>query len=66
MTDRSGPDASTHDEILAPDQGPNPAADLPVERSKFSRWLASFGLGEAPDPLLRPAKSPRAGRRLGH
>ena len=24
--------------------------ELPSERSKFSRWLASFGLGEAPDP----------------
>ncbi len=65
MTERSGPDAATHAD-LAPHDGANPGADLPVERSKFSRWLASFGLGEAPDPLLRPAKSPRAGRRLGH
>lgn len=32
------------------------AAELPAERSKFSRWLASFGLGETPIPLLRPRK----------
>ena len=42
---------------------PPPAADgtaspeLPLERSRFSRWLASFGLGEATIPLLRPLKS---------
>lgn len=35
-----------------------------LERSRFSRWLASFGLGEATDPLLRPQKSPR--QRGGH
>ncbi len=34
-------------------------AELPAERSKFSRWLASFGLGETPIPLLRPAKPPQ-------
>jgi hypothetical protein len=66
MTDRSGPDASAQDEILSPDEETNLPADLPVERSKFSRWLASFGLGESPDPLLRPAKSPRVERRIGH
>jgi hypothetical protein len=35
------------------------AEELPAERSKFSRWLASFGLGETPIPLLRPRKPPR-------
>jgi hypothetical protein len=35
------------------------AEELPTERSKFSRWLASFGLGETPIPLLRPRKPPR-------
>ncbi len=46
---------------------PDPAVDpsvspeLPLERSRFSRWLASFGLGEAPGPLLRPLKPPRRG-----
>ena len=33
--------------------------ELPLERSRFSRWLASFGLGESTIPLLRPLKSPR-------
>jgi hypothetical protein len=34
------------------------AAERPVELSKFSQWLASFGLGEAPDPLLTEARPP--------
>jgi hypothetical protein len=38
-------------------------AELPVERSRFSRLLARFGLGELTDPILRPTKHP-AGR--GH
>jgi hypothetical protein len=33
--------------------------EVPSERSKFSRWLASFGLGEAQIPLLRPRKHTR-------
>jgi hypothetical protein len=45
------------------DVGPGPQAggpeELPSERSKFSRWLASFGLGEAQIPLLRPRKHTR-------
>ena len=36
--------------------------ELPLERSRFSSWLASFGLGETTIPLLRPLKSPRLGR----
>lgn len=28
------------------------ASDPIVERSRFSRWLASFGLGELQNPLL--------------
>jgi hypothetical protein len=31
------------------------------ERSRFSRLLASFGLGEGTIPLLRPLKTPRGG-----
>lgn len=31
----------------------------PLDRSRFSRWLASFGLGESTLPLLRPEKSSR-------
>jgi hypothetical protein len=38
-----------------------PSAELRVERSRFSRLLARFGLGELTDPILRPTKSP-AGR----
>jgi hypothetical protein len=38
-----------------------PSAELPMERSRFSRWLARFGLGELTDPILRPTK-PSAGQ----
>jgi hypothetical protein len=37
--------------------------DLPVELTEFSQRLASFGLGETPDPLLTEARPP-AKRRL--
>jgi hypothetical protein len=33
-------------------------AELPVELSEFSQRLASFGLGEAPDPLLTESRPP--------
>jgi len=39
------------------------SGELPAERSEFSQRLASFGLGEAPDPLLKPAKPPQGSRR---
>ena len=32
-------------------------AELPGELSEFSQRLASFGLGEAPDPLLTESRS---------
>lgn len=32
--------------------------DLPVNLSEFSQRLASFGLGEAPDPLLTESLPP--------
>lgn len=61
-----------HDESARP--GPDPEARqnaeplaaelLPAERSRFSRWLARFGLGEAPDPLLGPARPTAPERRL--
>ena len=45
------------------DVGPGAQAggpeESPSERSKFSRWLASFGLGETQIPLLRPRKHTR-------
>jgi len=34
-----------------------PSGELRVERSRFSRLLARFGLGELTDPILRPTKS---------
>jgi hypothetical protein len=33
------------------------AEQLPAERSRFTRWLARFGLGEAVAPLLRPSRA---------
>jgi hypothetical protein len=33
-----------------------PSAELRIERSRFSRLLARFGLGELTDPILRPTK----------
>lgn len=33
-------------------------AEPPVELSEFSQRLASFGLGEAPDPLLTESRPP--------
>lgn len=38
-----------------------PSAELRIERSRFSRLLARFGLGELTNPILRPTK-PSAGR----
>jgi hypothetical protein len=37
---------------------PETRTDLPGELSEFSQRLASFGLGEAPDPLLTEAGPP--------
>jgi hypothetical protein len=45
-------DATAHEPASA-------SADLPLERSRFTLWLASFGLGEATTTLLRPLKTPR-------
>lgn len=35
-----------------------PSAELRTERSRFSRLLARFGLGELTDPILRPTNEP--------
>jgi len=35
-----------------------PDERLPAELSQFSQRLASFGLGETPDPLLTEARTP--------
>jgi hypothetical protein len=51
---------SDHDQDDLP---PTEHAELPVDLSEFSQRLASFGLGESPDPLLTEARPP-AKRRL--
>lgn len=67
MAQRPVPHISAPSE--APESAPGdhsaalPPAELRVERSRFSRLLARFGLGELTDPILRPTKHP-AGR--GH
>ena len=60
------PETTPPREEISPDQPANGVSDpalsdggkRPVELSKFSQWLASFGLGEAPDPLLTEASPP--------
>lgn len=42
---------------------PSDQPELPVDLSEFTQRLASFGLGETPDPLLTDARPP-AKRRL--
>ena len=39
----------------APDEAPSEPA---IERSRFSQWLASFGLGELQNPLLTRSRPP--------
>jgi hypothetical protein len=62
MAQRPVPHISAPSE--APERAPGdhptsePSAELPVERSRFSRLLARFGLGELTDPILRPTKHP--------
>jgi hypothetical protein len=60
------PETTPPYEEIAPDQPAtgvsdptlSDAAERPVELSDFSQRLASFGLGEAPDPLLTEARLP--------
>jgi hypothetical protein len=53
------PNESAHPVGHAPEMTPEPLApeQLPAERSRFTRWLARFGLGEAVAPLLRPTRT---------
>jgi hypothetical protein len=37
---------------------PSDETEFPGELSEFNQRLASFGLGEAPDPLLTDARPP--------
>jgi hypothetical protein len=68
------PSESLHDtpppeDVLGAGQQPDQPEDtsLPADLSEFSQRLASFGLGEAPDPLLTVSgkRRPRPVNRLG-
>ena len=48
-------DGSTDGPVPAPAEAPPEPA---VERSRFSQWLATFGLGELQNPLLTRARPP--------
>ena len=57
----SDPSIETEDTTTAatPPPATDEAASEPaVERSRFSQWLASFGLGELQNPLLTRARPP--------
>ena len=47
------PPAPADQQDLKPEEG-----ELPTDLSHFSQRLASFGLGESPDPLLTEAHPP--------
>jgi hypothetical protein len=69
MNQPSAPDPSTPtDSGTPPDRATASAVDAAaeppaVERSRFSQWLASFGLGELQNPLLTRARPPVTPRR---
>lgn len=63
MTNESDADPSVETEHGTTAATPPPATDEDqsepaVERSRFSQWLASFGLGELQNPLLTRARPP--------
>ena len=51
-------DLLSTEKSAAEDSSNGDAAKLPVELSQFSQRLASFGLGETPDPLLTESRLP--------
>jgi hypothetical protein len=55
---------SADEKCPAGDAAEEKVAKLPTELSEFSQRLASFGLGEVPDPLLTESRpSGKHGRR---
>jgi hypothetical protein len=50
-------DGTTEDSLPAVSPG-EPTPEPAVERSRFSQWLASFGLGELQNPLLTRTRPP--------
>jgi hypothetical protein len=69
MAQRPGPHISAiskaHDNAAGDESVARPSAELRVERSRFSRLLARFGLGELTNPILRPTKHPAERGRAG-
>lgn len=63
----SSPPASkgTPDEAVHTPVAGEPPAEPTVERSRFSQWLASFGLGELQNPLLTRTRPPIPRRPAG-
>jgi len=62
MSQQPLPDPAPPSSDGATDDSPTGTAEQPpeptVERSRFSQWLASFGLGELQNPLLTRARPP--------
>jgi hypothetical protein len=55
MAKRPSLDPTTPPQVPESEHAPSrPSAELRIERSRFSRLLARFGLGELTDPILRP------------
>ena len=59
MSQTPAPSESAQPIGVSPESEVKPlgAEQLPAERSRFSHWLARFGLGEAVAPLLRPSRA---------
>jgi hypothetical protein len=55
---RDAIDSADKGEDTADPSAPESQGDLPIDLSQFSQRLASFGLGEVPDPLLTEARPP--------
>jgi hypothetical protein len=60
--DPAGPVGTRASEEPAPSESELPSEPT-IERSRFSQWLASFGLGELQNPLLTRARPPAPRRR---
>jgi hypothetical protein len=64
MTEQPGPDPSakagsgTTDEPLSTSAPGAPLPEPAAGRSRFSQWLATFGLGELQNPLLTRTRPP--------
>lgn len=68
MTQQPEPDPAPLSGDGRTDESPSAApvadstAEPAVERSRFSEWLASFGLGELQNPLLTRTRPPQPRR----